>query len=204
MTRLRFIVAASVLTVMIGGQLAVSAYATFNKLRDKDRLVHWQTFPFYDYPMYSKAAGPPVQTSVPRLYAEFADGGRTEIDPEMTGLKYFAWRFNILERLVADPIPVEDLDRLDPAEAEEVRVVAQLIETHRREAAANVLHKVMRSRGDDQRPTRFVVERDEYRLEGRQMKRSQTTQVYEIPDELGDSADRVESGSDAVGAADHE
>ena len=203
MTRFKFTIAALVLVIMIGGQLAVSGYSAFEKLRGNTQAIHWQTFPFYDYPMYSKASGPPVTTDVPRLYAEFADGSRTEVNWEMTGLRYFAWRFNVLERLVADPIATDHVDQLDAAEAEELRAVAQLVEAHRLEAAANAMHKVMRARGRDDRPLRFVVERDVYLLEGREMKRSEATQVYDIPDDLEPSASLDDEASPAAGD-DHE
>ncbi len=186
MTRLRLKIAAAVLTVMIGGQLAVSAYAALHKLRGNSISIHWQTFPWFDYPMYSMSAGPPVQTNVPRLYADFADGRRVEVTPEMTGYEYFAWRFNILERLVADPIPTDDIAELDDIEAAQRRALAVLVEEHRDTAATLATKKVMEAQPHADRPARFVVERDVYRLEGRTMVKTRAVQQYELA--VGESA----------------
>ena len=179
MIRFRYTLAAAALTVMIGGQVAVSAYATWQKLRGNHTSIHWQTWPWFDYPMYSKSAGPPVETNVPRLYAEFADGRRVEVTSEMTGLRYFAWRFNVLERLVAEPISTDELQAMEPERAAERRALAALVEEHRHAAADLAARKVMRASGHDDPPVRFVVEREVYHLEGRQMQRSETTQVQD-------------------------
>jgi hypothetical protein len=171
------------LVLLIGGQLSITGYATVIKLGGNSADQHWRSWPFFDYPMYSRSAGPPVQTNVPRLFAEWPGGARVEVTPERMGLKYFAWRFNVLERVVAEAI-----DPADPRVGE----FAEAVERDRDQAIAAVLLQL--GTEDAGPPARLVVEREVYRLTDEGLIQSEQTQVRELtegvdPGEPGEVSD---------------
>lgn len=109
-------------------------------------------WPFLHYPMYSDAKGPPVQTSSVQLTAELADGSTMDISMELMGLEHFAWRYHIVERLVADKID-PDREALQSALVERDRDTARML----------VCEKVLRATGQQVR--RLDVLRQVYRID---------------------------------------
>ncbi|MEM1445899.1 MAG: hypothetical protein AAGF84_07585 [Planctomycetota bacterium] len=104
-------------------------------------------WPFMDYPMYSAAHGPPVQASSATLAAELPDGTEIDVTAEFMGLAFFAWRYHIVERLVAD------VRQLEPRHAH----LAEGIVADRKEAIRRVLEQVAQANG--LRPVALRVDR---------------------------------------------
>ena len=160
----RMVWPAALVGVALVGQASVSVGSLVHKLRGGGT-IHHRTWPFFDYPMYSRAAGPPISTSTVRLLAEGEDGQRYEVAMHDVGLEYFAFRFNVVERLVADEVGADQPE------------LAALVEEHRREAREKVL-SAMAAAGRP-RPVRLIVERTIYELDGRAVKDRKVQEVHE-------------------------
>lgn len=155
-----------IIVFVLGSQISVSAYSAVRKHGGTPELVH-QSWPFLDYPMYSRSSGPPVQADTTRLFAELPDGSRVEVTAKFIGLKYFAWRYGIVERLVAEPI--------GPDRPE----LAAKVEAHRIEARDKAAFRV--EQVSEQVPVRFIVERTVRTLQGREIQTTTAEQSLEMP-----------------------
>lgn len=130
-----------IVSILIVAVLGLQVYAFFGK----DQTA----FPFLDYPMYNRASGPPVQTVTRELFAELPDGRRVEVDPAYMGVAFWAWRFHLVERVLARPKPGQEQSQVALDHVEAIgRVVDQI---RRREGA---------------RPAALIVESITHRLEG--------------------------------------
>ena len=190
MLRKPYILPLLVLSVVLAGQLAVSAAGVRAKLGGST--YHATMWPFVDYPMYSRSSGPPVTTSAVRLVATLANGSEVVVDTEFMGLNWFAWRDHVVERLVADPLP--DPER-DPA-------LAALIEEHREEALERVWSQVVIATGEG--PVDLMVYRTVYTLEGRRMVTSEVEQPVDLTARLRALDRAADEAVDGGGGGDGE
>ncbi|MEM8783851.1 MAG: hypothetical protein AAGE65_13485 [Planctomycetota bacterium] len=136
----------AVITLVLLAQAAATATGVVVKVAGNG---YWEdtVWPFMDYPMYSAAHGPPVQASSATLAAELPDGAEIDITPDFMGLAFFAWRYHLVERLVADET------QLDARYAH----LAEGIVADREEALRRVVDQVVRATGA--RPVALRVDR---------------------------------------------
>ncbi|MEM7576465.1 MAG: hypothetical protein AAF328_03230 [Planctomycetota bacterium] len=135
---------AVLITLVLLGQAAATATGTYVKLAGNG---YWDdtVWPFMDYPMYSAAHGPPVQASSATLAAELSDGTEIDVTPAYMGVAFFAWRYHLVERIVAGTPTGEHAHLADKVEA------------HRAEAIQRVVDQVTRDAGV--RPVALRVDR---------------------------------------------
>ena len=169
------------LILVLGAQAATSGYALAAKTRGwAPSKLH--TWPFMDYPMYSAASGPPVSTNDAMLVAVLPNGDEVQLDDKALGLKFFAWRFRVVERLVAEPGPADD-----PA-------LGGLIEEHRADALAQTYDALTRL--GHGRPGRLLVRRNIFTLRDGEIVRERAEQSVPL-DLPGPTAAPTEGGDDA-------
>lgn len=161
-----FILPVCIMSLMIGGQVCATFAGVVFKLRH-GKPFYYQSWPFVDYPMYAQASGPPVQAFTLELFAVTDAGERVVCDTEAMGLNHFAWRYTVVERLVAEAVPPSG----DP-------VLAALVEEHRREALGKVVHAVEQHAGRP--PTQLIVERTVHELRGRHIEHDVVTTTLNI------------------------
>ncbi len=166
MSKKSYVLPTCVMTLMIGGQWCASLAGMVYKAQH-GKPFYYLSWPFVDYPMYSKSSGPPIQTASVAFFAETASGQRVELDAPATGLRYFGWRYNLVERLVAPPID-------DPTQPE----LAALVEAHRAEALGKVIDATQRLAGDP--PAKLIVERKTYTLEDSAIKTEDVRAVLHV------------------------
>ena len=165
MSRTSYLIAVVLLVLVLGAQAATSGYAVLAKA------LGWppsqlRTWPFMDYPMYSAASGPPVSTNDAMLVAVLPNGNEVRLDDKALGLKFFAWRFRVVERLVAEPGPADD------------PTLAALIEEHRAAALAQT-HRALTRLGH-RRPERLVVRRNVFTLRDGEIVRESTEEPVRL------------------------
>lgn len=162
MNAISYLVPTAAICVALIGQTAVSVSSAVKKLTGTPGRHH-QTFPFFDYPMYADASGPPITTSTVELRGTLEDGRVIEIDHHYVGLEWFAFRFNVVERLVAEPVdPAKDAD------------LAELVEDHRDEATRLVMQMVAKREG--QAVEKLTVDRTVYTMQDGGLIREAITQ----------------------------
>ena len=182
MPRRAYILPLVLLGAALLSQLAVTGAGVAAKL--DGRTYHATMWPFVDYPMYSQSSGPPVRTTTVQLRAVLDDGSEAIIDDTFMGLNHFAWRYHVVERLVAEPLADP---AADPA-------LAALVEEHRAAALDRVWNRVLVETGHA--PRDLTVYRTVHTLSGRRIDTEELTQPVDLARQL----DRLDGR--ARGAAD--
>ncbi|MEM7681958.1 MAG: hypothetical protein AAF288_08375 [Planctomycetota bacterium] len=109
-----------------------------------------RTWPFLNYPMYSRSYGPPVQADSRAIYADLPNGEQVQVTPEDMGMSFFAHDWAAF-RLLDDPAKQTNPEKV------------QLVEHNRDQAAQQVVDGVRAVHG--QTPTAIWVEITTQKLE---------------------------------------
>ena len=167
----------AVITLVLLAQAAATIAGLSVKLAGDG---YWEDsfWPFMDYPMYSAAHGPPVQASSVALIAELPDGTELDISAEYLGLAFFAWRYQVVERLAAGP--------LEPEHAH----LADVIEQHRVEARQRVVDQVRQNLGVT--PVALRIDRRTHRITDAGLVVEDSQQHVPIPTEPSRSRNLTE------------
>ena len=163
-------------------QLAVTGAGVAAKV--DGRTYHATMWPFVDYPMYSKSSGPPVRTTTVQLLARLDDRSKVVIDEAFMGLNHFAWRYHVVERLVAEP----------PADPDADPALTALIEEHRDAALGRVWNRVVVETGHP--PTDLTVYRTVHTLSGRRIDTEELTQPVDLARQLDRLDHRAQEAAD--------
>ncbi len=184
----RFLLPSVVIVLVLLAQVVVTVTGAAVKWKHNTFEDHY--WPFLDYPMYSEAYGPPVQTSTVELLATLPDGQTAVVDATYMGLDFFGWRYHIVERLVA-PVPTGQYAHFAEAVAE-----------HRAEALRRVVSQV--ETVAEATPVALTVNRRVYTIEDNELIEHdevssidpQTSEVTTIKPEARES-ELTASGGDA-------
>lgn len=117
----------AIITLILLGQAAATATGVAVKVAGDG---YWEdsAWPFMDYPMYSAAHGPPVQTSTATLFAKLPDGTDLAITPEFMGIAFFEWRYQIVERIGVGEITERHAHLAEGIEADRVEALGRVLE----------------------------------------------------------------------------